>query len=72
MPKRQYLFNDILKKKIPVFLPQKVKQMPTARFVEVLFLCLIKGCTIWSNIYRVTDEKPLTLYLTYSSSDLNK
>jgi hypothetical protein len=22
--------------------------------------------------YRVTDEKPLTLYLTYSSSDLNK
>jgi hypothetical protein len=25
----------------------------------------------WS-IYRVTDEKPLTLYLTYSLSDLNK
>jgi hypothetical protein len=50
-PKRQGLFN-ILQKKIPVFLPQKVKQMPTARFVEVLFLCLIKECTIWSNIYK--------------------
>jgi hypothetical protein len=24
------------------------------------------------HIYRVTDEKPLTLYLTYSLSDLNK
>jgi hypothetical protein len=23
-------------------------------------------------IYRVTDEKPLTVYLTYSLSDLNK
>jgi hypothetical protein len=27
---------------------------------------------IVSNKYRVTDEKPLTLYLTYSLSDLNK
>jgi hypothetical protein len=55
------------------FCIRSASQMQNLLVKKVTLFILIKQSSILKfSLYRVTDEKPLTLYLTYSSSDLNK